>query len=57
MNLPTARSIAQELMDIQLGSAEDAKALLDDHFFSADEKAMIEGEIDRIAQDMEEDLS
>jgi hypothetical protein len=57
VNLVTARSLAQELMDIQMGSAEDAKNLLDDNFFSVDERTMIENEIDMIAKDMEEDLA
>lgn len=51
MNRPTARLLAEELMDIQLGSAEDAKHLLDDAFFSADERAMVEEEIDQIADE------
>jgi DNA repair exonuclease SbcCD ATPase subunit len=48
VNLVTARSLAQELLDIQLGSVEDAINLLDDTL-SADERTMVEGEIRQIA--------
>lgn len=48
MNLVTARSLAQELLDIQLGSVEDAINLLDDSL-SVDERTMIEGEMRQIA--------
>lgn len=45
-----ARLLAKELLDIQQGSAEDAKCLLDSEF-TARETAMIEEEIDKIASD------
>lgn len=48
--------LAQELMDIQSGSAEDAKALLDSAFDYRD-RARIEDAIDRIAAQHKADLA
>jgi hypothetical protein len=56
MNAATITAIAQELMDIQMGSAEDAKNLLDDNYFDSDELWAIRKEIDRIATEMGRDL-
>jgi hypothetical protein len=55
MNDLQVHAIAQELMDIQMGSAEDAIALLDDSL-TPDERRRVEGEIRQIAWEMEEDL-
>lgn len=52
MNVATAKALAQELLDIQMGSADDAKALLTDTILlSEEETGAVEEQIDLLTAD------